>query len=999
MNNFLKKNYKFIIATFVIIIIALAIEIAFFMLGKTFVFSKPAYSVLSDTQYTVRNTGYEVSGVTYTPVNNDPQIIISGPAKKIKTIFVSFESTNYSKSSVQVYYHGVGEGFSAENVIEGNVIPFGVSEFIITLPDGEYEGIRLDINGIFDLEDIFFSAGEVTGVKTEIKNDFSPLRFFVFVFLLELVATLYVLAFKMLRFENPDKNFAGLILAAKDKAKQHPVWMLTVLMLGCSLAVFSTFLLHGRLFIYGDIGSDTYNVYYPFFMSLQRKLSGGDFSLWDFTHGLGANALTRQADIGSIFTWITVFFGAHAVKYMLPVVQIVKIFLSGYACYYYLDNFKLSPLANVLASFAFAFNGFTMLWGQHYFFATASFCAVFLLFGIERAIKSSKGHLWLTLASAYVCFNSYYFAYMILLFGALYGAVRLVAVYNPREFLGAFSKTLNMLCAVLIGVGMSAVLFLPSAILVLTTSGRVGTSSIFEKILNYLVAPFYDTVIIKETISRFFSNNFSGTYDYTGPMNYYEAPQLFMTSFTLFFTVLFVIGIFTDKGEFVRHKILKLFALIAISVCIAHPLPSMVLNGFATHFFRYTFLLMPLFALLMAYVLSQLMDRKIAYAPLKIGCAAVVSVAVFIFIFADKYVDMAIDLRRVGIFYVVLFVFLALTLVALQKRGLHPILKSILMCFVIFCVFVNVTVDSRQTTLRRELISELNSNIYNTYGNSNVKSALDYIEESDKDFHRTEKTFVDVAFLNDALLEGYYGISVYNSVVNKNIIEFVDKVCPEFNTVGPDGYYDFSGIQKNKTLLDLMGVEYILSLSPLDESAGYKYLNSFGEVMLYKNNSCNGVGKFVTGAISYDSFMNVPPEKRSEILGSSIVLNSLETDIAPTPEMSSSVSFQKPKNNGFVQGYVTSTTDGWLLMPIPYENGWRAFVDGKEVKIERGDIAFIALELEAGEHEVIFKYNTPTLTAGLVISVLSTLSFITMLLISKARFVTADCNDNKEKHC
>ena len=173
--------------------------------------------------------------------------------------------------------------------------------------------------------------------------------------------------------------------------RMHPVFVLLVMVLGTAAVVYYPFLFQNQIFIYNDIGSDTQNVYYPFFASLLRKLSNGDFSMMDFTHGLGTSILSRPADSASLFTYLQFLLGASGLKYALVYVHILKIVLAAYVCYLFLDNFDFSKLAKVIAAYAYAFNGFTVLWGQHYFFAAASLYIVLVLLGVEKTIQGRKG--------------------------------------------------------------------------------------------------------------------------------------------------------------------------------------------------------------------------------------------------------------------------------------------------------------------------------------------------------------------------------------------------------------------------------------------------------------------------------------------------------------------------------------------------------------------------------------------------------------------------------
>ena len=91
------------------------------------------------------------------------------------------------------------------------------------------------------------------------------------------------------------------------------------------------------------------------------------------------------------------------------------------------------------------------------------------------------------------------------------------------------------------------------------------------------------------------------------------------------------------------------------------------------------------------------------------------------------------------------------------------------------------------------------------------------------------------------------------------------------------------------------------------------------------------------------------------------------------------VDFDMPVRDTHVEGRVSAKSDGVLMVSIPFEEGWSAYLDGKQVPLLRGDYGFAALDMPAGEHTVYFKYHAPGLTAGLYISALCIIVFLILL--------------------
>ena len=76
-----------------------------------------------------------------------------------------------------------------------------------------------------------------------------------------------------------------------------------------------------------------------------------------------------------------------------------------------------------------------------------------------------------------------------------------------------------------------------------------------------------------------------------------------------------------------------------------------------------------------------------------------------------------------------------------------------------------------------------------------------------------------------------------------------------------------------------------------------------------------------------------------------------------------------------VKGSIDLKDERYLLLSIPYSNGWKAYVDGKECEALQANQHYIALKLDVGRHDVELRYSTPGLKIGALVS---TLSFATI---------------------
>lgn len=70
-----------------------------------------------------------------------------------------------------------------------------------------------------------------------------------------------------------------------------------------------------------------------------------------------------------------------------------------------------------------------------------------------------------------------------------------------------------------------------------------------------------------------------------------------------------------------------------------------------------------------------------------------------------------------------------------------------------------------------------------------------------------------------------------------------------------------------------------------------------------------------------------------------------------------------------VIGRIHADSESILLTAIPYRQGWKAFVDGKETACIRADYGFTAIQVPSGEHTITFSYKNPVINYGIFISV------------------------------
>lgn len=116
---------------------------------------------------------------------------------------------------------------------------------------------------------------------------------------------------------------------------------------------------------------------------------------------------------------------AHMLLY-INVIQILKIMVAAFAFYWFLSQFSFSVLSKMITSYAYALNGFLLVWGQHYQFGTVVIYFPLMLLFCEKFIQKKKGKALFPVMVFLCGIYSVYFTYMCLAATGLYLLFRIL---------------------------------------------------------------------------------------------------------------------------------------------------------------------------------------------------------------------------------------------------------------------------------------------------------------------------------------------------------------------------------------------------------------------------------------------------------------------------------------------------------------------------------------------------------------------------------------------
>ncbi len=146
------------------------------------------------------------------------------------------------------------------------------------------------------------------------------------------------------------------------------------------------------------------------------------------------------------------------------------------------------------------------------------------------------------------------------------------------------------------------------------------------------------------------------------------------------------------------------------------------------------------------------------------------------------------------------------------------------------------------------------------------------------------------------------------------------------------------------------------------------------------NNNLISLGAFT------DTVINVSVSAQEKISASEIYLYVLDMEKLETlcSQYSQTDCTAQAKGNKLTATVTTAEDDKMLFVPVAYDKGWSAKVNGKTVEIQPAiNGGFMAVPLEKGANEVVLKFFPDFMPMGIVVSVVFIVAFAIYILIYK----------------
>lgn len=218
------------------------------------------------------------------------------------------------------------------------------------------------------------------------------------------------------------------------------------------------------IFPFGEecfLRTDMYHQYAPFFSEFQYKLTHGGSLIYSWDIGMGVNFSALYAYyLASPMNWLVALCPRQFLIEFMTVLIVIKTGLSGLFFTWYLRKHTgTREFGSCFFGIFYALSGYMAAYSWNIMWLDCILLFPVILFGLERLVKEKKGMVY-CIALGLSILSNYYISIMICIFMVIYAAV-LVILYPPKKGKEFAATADRFTLYSLLAGGLAAVVLLP----------------------------------------------------------------------------------------------------------------------------------------------------------------------------------------------------------------------------------------------------------------------------------------------------------------------------------------------------------------------------------------------------------------------------------------------------------------------------------------------------------------------------------------------------------
>lgn len=748
------------------------------------------------------------------------------------------------------------------------------------------------------------------------------------------------------------------------------------------LVMLPVMIMTGGYFVYyGDFNSQQL----PFYKLANEAVRSGSFG-WNWYTDLGSNFIGSYSFylLGSPFFWVTLLFPQSWVLYLMPYLLALKHGIAALTSYAFIRRFVRSRRAAMIGGLLYAYSGFQLfnIFFNHFQDVTAFF--PLLLIAMEQRVNENRRGVF-ALAVGFMAILNYYFFTGQVVFVVLYFIVRCCA----PDFSANLRKFLSIALEAVIGVLLAAFMLLPSALAILGND-RVGTFLTGMDMVAYSDRTRYLRIL----------QSFFMLPDAPARPNLFHSDFAKWASVGGYLPMFSMAGVIAFMSQKRKHWATRL-TLICIVCAFIPTLNTMFYMFNNSYYARWYYMPILIMAMMTAYALD---NPQIKWRGGMVACAVFYLFCGVVSLLPERDKDKNLQWFQFAeypwYFWLVLgacavMLYLAGLALVSRKRGWH---------FQRFAFWMTALCCLASTAMM--VYFGIGLGMYPNYYVSYAIKGGDAVtlEPVENQFFRVD---ISEDYDNYPMHWGYSNMRCFQSVVPVSIMDF-------YSELGITRDVASRAETKHFPLRAMFNVKYYFDKSYTDKAEeydytldmpGFTYLKKENAFYIYENEAYIPMGVAYDVMAASEDVKSLSAVQREKIMLKALLMEPEQMQkysdvLSPLSDadrfgMSDSeyVDYCKEtaKNRTcdtfeFDSYHFTGTINlkkpEMVFFSVPYEDGWRAEVNGQAVDIERVNYGFMAVLCESGDNVITFYYETPGLKTGLKLTACGGALLLIYLLIT-----------------
>lgn len=708
---------------------------------------------------------------------------------------------------------------------------------------------------------------------------------------------------------------------------------------------------------------------------------------WDWNTDLGANFIGSYSFylFGSPFFWLTYILPKGTVVFAMPLLLALKHGIASLTAYAYIRRFVRNKNAAVIGGLLYAFSGFQLfnIFFNHFQDVTAFF--PLMLIALEEYINNGRKGVF-ALSVALMGIINYFFFTGQAVFIILY----IIARLGSSDFKITWKKFFGLAFEAVIGVMIAMAILLPSALAIL------GNYRINERLYGLDLVTYSDRTRLMRIVQSFFMIP-----DVPARPNLFSTDSGKWSSIGGYLPLFSMAGVIAFAKSRKKHWSKRIVLICA--VCAFIPILNSAFYTFNSSYYARWFY-MPI--LIMAVMTAQALDdRSVSFRGGIKVCGGVMLALALISVLPKKNDDEVewFEFANYPAYFVLVLAVSIAGLVLLffidkKRRKGAAYLKTAFYATAASCFICTGTVIYFGLALGPYPDIYINNGIN---GSENIS-----LEGEEDQLFRVD---ISENYDNYPMFWGYSNMRAFQSIVPGSIMNFYSNIGVQRDVASraPLDNYTIRGLFSVKYYFDKVYKDKEDEYGYTVELPGFEYIDTQNGFYIYENKHYVPMGFTFDSYIPDTSADKISDASREKLLMRALILTEEQTDkysdIINRLDSSDTVGLTDQTyladcderraescsefiydSEGF-DAKIALDSPKLVFFSVPYDKGWTAYVNGKPADIEQVSYGFMAVKADKGENTITFRYFTPGLKTGLIISASGAVLLIIYLAASGRR--------------